>query len=210
MKKLVSVLLALLLVGSFAFADVNVGAWGRFLFSPLAAASGDFETADNVAFIGPDWGGRGRVGFNVSASSDNSGFAINVDTNGGDIGIGDQAKSWIKFNDMLTLQFGKIQGDVLRGKIDDSGFIGAIAGVDGLGWTQGTSGKDDIFKRFYPTSGILLDVTPAEGVYLGLALDTDKADAVVAEDMFKKVQLGAGLRDPRTRSPPRSVHRQRR
>jgi hypothetical protein len=77
MKKLVSVLFALLLVGSFAFADVTIGAWGRFIYSPMASVDG----GDNFSFSAPSWANGGRVGFNVVGSSDNAGFKLNVDSN---------------------------------------------------------------------------------------------------------------------------------
>jgi hypothetical protein len=206
----------LLLIGSTAFAEVKTGAWGRFLFAPAANFGGDVadmykdatgESLDNFAFTGPNWGGRGRVGVNFSASSDNVGFSLNVDSNGNTLGVGDQAKMWIKINDMLTIQGGQIQGDVLRGKIDNSSFLGAIADVvfeeddpatDGVDETekasivQGTTGKDDLFARFYPKSGILVDITPAEGVYLGVALDATTSGMKTTEDLFKTIQVGAG------------------
>jgi hypothetical protein len=221
MKKLVSVLFALLLIGSFAFAQdaekpsVKVGAWGRLMFVPASNVTGDVASdlddmdikVDPVAFGGPNWAGGGvggmNTGFAVSASSENVGFAIDLDVNGGTtMNFGDQSKAWIKFNDMITLQMGKIQGDVLRGKVDDSGYLGAIAGrsfkLDATHTLStplvvGTTGKDDLFKRFNPQGGILLDLTPAEGVYLGMALDTPATGGTVkSEDMFKAIQVGAG------------------
>jgi len=203
MKKLVSVLFALLLVGSFAFAEVSVGNWSRILFAPIASA----DDSDSFAFMGPDWGNRGRVGLGFGASGDNTGFALDIHSNGTNLGVGDQAKGWIKINDMIKIQMGQIQGDVLRGKIGDSGYLGAISSFtvlkdDPLTTTvnesivfkmaQGTTGEDAIFQRFYPKAGMLLDLTPAEGIYIGAALDSSKTDAVLAEDMFKKIQVGAG------------------
>jgi len=193
MKKLVSVLFALLLVGSFAFADVAIGGWGRFIYSPAASVDGD----DNFSFSGPSWADGSRVGFNVVGTSDNAGFKLNVDSNGNAIVTGDNAKIWVKINDMFTIQGGKIQGDVLRGKIDDSGTLNALPGTV----AQGATGKDAIFQRFYPKLGILLDITPAEGFYLGAALDTstnywasDVMDQAteLTEDTLKKIQVGAG------------------
>jgi hypothetical protein len=185
----------LLLVGSFAFADVTVGGWGRFIYSPAASVDG----GDNYSFSAPTWANGGRVGFNVVGSSDNAGFKLNVDSNGNSIGVGDNAKIWVKINDMVTIQGGKIQGDVLRGKVDDSGTLNALP----IG--TGATGKDAIFQRFYPKLGLLLDITPAEGFYLGMALDTsvtsldtdldgegDTDVPELTEDTLKKIQIGAG------------------
>jgi len=189
MKKLVSELFALLLVGSFAFADVAVGGWGRFIFAPAASVDG----GDNFVFSGPSWASGSRVGFNVVGTSDNAGFKVNADSNGNTLVTGDNAKIWIKINDMITVQGGKVQGDVLRGKIDDSGTLNALPGEV----AQGATGKDAIFQRFYPKLGLLLDITPAEGFYLGAALDSngvpsDTNDPILTEDAMKKIQVGAG------------------
>jgi hypothetical protein len=190
MKKLVSVLFAALLVGSFAFAEVTTGAWGRFTFVPAASIDGE----DQFAFSSPTWAAGSRIGVSFAGTSDNVGFNINLDGNGPDnFGIGDQAKVWIKFNDMIALQGGKIQQDVLRGKIGDSNVLGST-GIDGAWVPAGTSGKNDIFKRFEPKSGIVLDITPAEGVYIGAALDTagQAVPPTMTEDMLKTIQIGAG------------------
>lgn len=207
MKKLVSVLFALLLVGSFAFAEVTVGSWNRLLFAPMANIDADGLDQDAFAFMGPDWGDRGRVGLSFGASGDNTGFALDIHSNGTNLKVGDQAKGWIKINDMVKVQFGQIQQDVLRGKIGDSGFLGAISGYQltaddpttavvgdavKLPLAQGATGEDAIFQRFYPKAGMVLDLTPAEGVYIGLALDTSKTDLVLTEQMFNEIQIGAG------------------
>ncbi len=200
MKKLVSVLIALLLVGSFAFAEVSVGNWNRILFAPMANVDADDLDQDAFAFMGPDWGGRGRVGLGFGGSGDNTGFALDIHSNGTNLGVGDQAKGWIKINDKIKVQFGKIQQDTLRGKIGDSGFLGAIAGATvgeapataSVALAQGATGEDAIFQRFYPTAGMMLDLTPAEGVYIGAALDTNNGGPTLSEQMFNEIQIGAG------------------
>jgi len=223
MKKLVSVLFALLLIGSLAFAQdaakpsVNVGAWGRLMFVPASNVAGDLTDAldllgkdsDPLAFTGPGWGAGGmNVGFAVSASSDHVGSAVDLDVGGGSgLSFGDQSKAWIKINDMAKLQFGMIQGDVLRGKIGDSGFLGAISDLSIVAddtttktvdetvkapYVVKATGEDTIFQRFYPKGGILLDLTPAEGVYIGAALDAGATGSVKTENMMKSVQIGAG------------------
>jgi hypothetical protein len=188
MKKLVSVLFALLLVGSFAFAadpGISFGGWGRMIFN---ATQGGDSFADNQTSMGPDWAAGGRVKFSVAGNSDNVGFLTEVGSNGdGNIFVTDNAKIWVKINDMVKIQAGRIKQDVLRGKIGDDAFYG---------------NPDAVFQRFYPKAGLLLDLTPAEGVYLGAAIDATQTVTILGEDVtlynrttedaFKSIQAGAG------------------
>jgi hypothetical protein len=197
MKKLVSVLFALLLVGSFAFAadpGITLGGWGRMMFSPTM---GGDAYDDNVTVMAPSWAEGGRVRFDVAGNSDNAGFLAQVATNGDKLYISDQAKIWVKFNDMFKVQAGRIKQDVLRGKIGDDAFFGD---------------PDAVFQRFYPRSGLLLDVTPMEGVYIGAAIDAatpmttitgvddagepieskETAFSINTEDAMKNIQIGFG------------------
>jgi len=189
MKKLVSVLFALLLVGSFAFAadpGISFGGWGRMIFN---ATQGGDSFDDNTTSMGPSWASGGRVKFSVAGNSDNAGFLTEIGTNGdGKAFVTDNAKIWIKINDMVKFQAGRIKQDVLRGKIGDDAFFG---------------NPDAVFQRFYPKAGLLVDLTPAEGVYLGAAIDAasglkDKDGnpiyARTTEDAFKTIQVGGGYK----------------
>jgi hypothetical protein len=179
MKKLLVVLLALAVVGMVVSAEakLSVGGWGRIVMSPVASNGTDSQVIGASA----SWGGGGRVGVSFNGSSDNVGFAWNPGVNGSTMNpVCDQAKIFAKVNDMLTVQLGVIQGDVLRGKLDDFGDILPV------------SGKDAIFNRFNPQAGILLDITPAPGIYLGVALDGPSGGAALAKDAYKAIQIGAG------------------
>jgi hypothetical protein len=205
MKKLVSVLFALLLVGSFAFAEVAVGSWSRIIFVPAASSSQD--GAENTAFTGPSWAKGARVGLGFSASSDQAGMKLDVHANGTVLEIGDQAKIWVQPVPMLKIQAGKVQEDTLRGKFDDSNILNGLAGFNGV------PGKDTYFTRFYPKAGLVISSTPAEGVFVAAALDAgawDKtwnptvgeegfeytAQDTLTEDMIKTVQIGGGYTIP--------------
>jgi hypothetical protein len=163
MKKLLIVLLALTVVGVFAFAQdeapaasISVGAWGRMWVSPINS-----DGTNQSVTAGPDWGGRGRVGISFNGSSEHFGFSWNPGVSGNNMtAVCDQAKIWAKISPLFTVQIGKIQGDVLRGKVGDSGDV--LSNV----------GKDAIFKRFYPNTGLLFDITPVEGLYIGAAIDS--------------------------------------
>jgi hypothetical protein len=199
MKKLVSVLFALLLVGSFAFADdpaVKVGSWSRIIVVPAAS----FDGGDNQAYTGPSWANGGRVGIGFSASTEKAGLNLDLHSNGNAFAVGDQAKIWVSPVSMLKIQAGKVQEDTLRGKFDDSNILNGLTGFNGV------PGKDTYFTRFYPKAGLVVSVTPAEGVFFATAIDagewgTDAAgkrtvQETLTEDMFKAIQIGGGYTIP--------------
>jgi hypothetical protein len=199
MKKLLIVLLALSVLGIFAVAQdapaasLSVGAWGRGYYYPYA------NDGVNDAFVaaGPSWGsGYGaRVGVSFTGTSENVGFAWNPGVDGSTMNpVCDNALIWVKLNPMVKVVIGMAQEDALRGKLGDFG--------DALG----QAGNDAIFQRFYPKAGMILELTPAEGLFIAAALDSStvlvKADAgppVVVEvdsdlvsDVYKAIQIGAG------------------
>jgi hypothetical protein len=199
MKKLVSVLFALLLVGSFAFAEVTVGSWNRIIFVPAASVDG----SDNGAVTGPTWANGARVGLGFAASTDQAGMKLDVYANGTSLVIGDQAKIWVQPFSMLKIQAGKVQEDTLRGKFDDSNILNGLGGDVGF---NGVPGKDTYFTRFYPKAGMVVSSTPTEGLFIAAALDagpwgddgTGKAipQTTLTEDMLKTIQIGAGYTIP--------------
>jgi hypothetical protein len=180
MKKLLIVLLALTVVGALVFAEdapaasISVGGWGRAFYDVVAS-----NGTDSWVTAGPGWANNGaRVGVSFNGNSENVGFNWNPGVSNNQMTpVCDIAKIWVKINPMVTVQVGKIQGDVLRGKIDDSGDVVA------------TAGKDDIFKRFYPNTGLLLDITPVEGFYIGAAIDS--ADTVTSVTTYTVDPTGA-------------------
>jgi len=201
MKKLVSVLFALLLVGSFAFADdmapaVKVGSWSRIIVVPAAS----FDGGDNQAYTGPSWANGARVGIGFSASTEKAGLNLDLHSNGNAFGVGDQAKIWISPVPMLKIQAGKVQEDTLRGKFDDSNILNGLYGFNGV------PGKDTYFTRFYPKAGLVVSVTPAEGIFLATAIDAGEwgtnaagkrtPQETLTEDMLKAIQIGGGYTIP--------------
>lgn len=169
MKKVLVILLVSAFVSAFAFADgITFGAWGRVGFIAAQQTGAGYVTTGTY----PSWANNvagtqfGRVGVSVAGTSENIGFNVNIDSNGGDLNIGDQAKAWVKFGPALTVQLGKVQGDALRGK------VGGDAGIQVASFGD----EDGIFQRFYPKAGILVDFTPVEGLYVGAALDTNQKD----------------------------------
>jgi hypothetical protein len=193
MKKVLVILLVSAFVSAFAFADgITFGAWGR---AGYVIAQGGTQSATDTNGTLPDWSSGGRVGFNIHGTSANVGFDLNVDSNGGTIGIGDNARIWVKVADFLRFDIGKAQIDNLRGKIGNDW-------ADALpGYTFNELGDEDAtFKRFYPAKGIAVSLTPVEGLFLGAALDAQKYDAagnavagsVLVAESIAAIQVGAG------------------
>jgi predicted porin len=195
MKKIIGIVAVAAMVASGAFAEITFGAWGRSGMNFVNATttkngSNDATTTDPTVAATPGWAGGSRIGFNVTGSTEdgNVGFKVHVDSNGGTIGIGDQAKVWGKIG-WLTAEFGKIQVDDLRGSIGDWG-----------NRDIGSKGENDIFCRFEPAVGMALELRPVEGLFIGVVADSsakmDYTDTPVTsdkmEDVFKAVNAGIG------------------
>lgn len=170
MKKIVCVLAGLALAGA-AFAEVTVGGWGRSAID-LFSKTGD---ADPAVVAQPGWAGGSRVGVNFAGSSDNIGFNLNVDSNAGTPGIGDQAKIWTKLG-IAKFQFGKIQMDDLRGSMGDFGLFGDAA-----------ISEDALFARFNPSLGMTASID-TNGLFVGASFNANAS----LSDAYKAIQVGAG------------------
>lgn len=160
MKKIVGILTVAALATSL-FAEVNVGAWGRSGMDVISTS--DFKSGSVVAT--PGWADGSRVGVSFGAADEdgNIGFNLNVDSNGGTIGIGDQAKIWANIGP-LQVQFGKIQLDDLRGSIGDNGNRTEFC----------VAGEDAIFARMNPQNGMTLALRPVDGLFIGAAIDPNE------------------------------------
>ncbi len=158
MKKALKMLLVALMfaaVSSVALAQdagVSIGAWGRGLFIPMSSPVGaDEEVAPTNA---ASWGGQSRIGFTVRGQSENVGFHVDVNADGGDgLGTHDQQFIWVSPMDGLKLSVGPtIFYDTLRGNSaygswnwarpsfiagegEDSTFARGLAGENN-GWIQ--------------------------------------------------------------------------
>jgi hypothetical protein len=179
MKKIVSIVgMAALVAGlSFGDAGVSLSGWSR-----AELKLSNQGVANPTLSIGPSWDSTGaRLGFTLSGHSDNAFAQLDLQSNGGgNLYSADQAKVGVKFNEFVTVQVGKIQGDVLRGKFGDL-YASGVA----------STGEDDIFTRFNPANGGLLDLTPVAGLYIGAAIDATSTGVAVA-DFNKKTQVGVG------------------
>ncbi len=175
MKKLLVVLLALAVIASFASAaDVTIGTWNRlgFMLYEQASTTG----ADATTSLYPGWG---RNALNFGAKADNFGMAVDIQANSGGLSIGDSCKLYANLLDgKVTISIGKGNFDTLRGK---------IGGGSAAGLTEG-GGEDDIFARFNPNYGVMTEIKPVDGLYIGASF-SDKAKASVT---YRDIQVGAG------------------
>jgi hypothetical protein len=171
------------------FADVKVGGWGR-VYTQVSGS--DVDGSDVLLDQKPGWNGAGaRVRFDVLGSSDQIGFAVEVNTDipagnyyGGNIGLGDRILIWIKPIDMLKIEAGRVGTvDQLRGKFGSS--HGSGVAYHGNGDFQ-----DNIFARTRVNSGIVFELAPVEGLNVIAALEIP--DDTAMEDVVKQVQVGAG------------------
>ncbi|MDC7218686.1 MAG: hypothetical protein PQJ59_02035 [Spirochaetales bacterium] len=177
MKKSLLALLIVLLSATVLFAEVSVGGWGRAIVSPITQ-DGDADGQDDLeAWAGTSWGGDPRVGFTLSAQSEDGMIGVQADVNVDctSVGQGDQQKIWAKPNDMFTVVIGRAYEDTLRGN-------GAFGGFNwirqyGNAWT----GEDFIFARAR---------TDATGSYGSmLILDVEGLHAVAS---FAGMDLASG------------------
>ena len=181
MKRLFAVLLVAALVMGGAFAQISFGAWGRGMLVPVQVAPGA-EIKDATTTVAASWGGNPRIGFTIRGSSDNIGFQVDMTGDISDIGVGDNAFIYWA-NDMFKVSIGKVQGDALRGKFGDSPFGGSLTN-----WT-GNADQDNIFTRFYPKCGALVEARPVEGLYVGVAFEGNTS---AKASYTETIQAGVG------------------
>jgi hypothetical protein len=127
MKKLLVVLLALTVIGIFAFAQdaapaaaapvVVVNEWGRSVF-----AFGNQDNGNGSGYqagLGVSWGSNPRIGLNIQAHTDTVGFSITPSADNGVFGLTDQNKAWVIPVPGLTFEAGiNLETDTWRGASD--------------------------------------------------------------------------------------------
>lgn len=215
MKKAIIALSILAFVAVTATAEITFGAWGRTIFVPYAnsGASG----VDSGAKIVPswDWGGMdgigaggGRIGFTIAGKSDNVGFQIDLNGDGGSINGGDEQKMWVKPMDKIKITVGRAQDDTLRGNaaFGSFGWYRAYGSSDGSGLAE-NNGEDVTFNRLSTgigddainnnRQGVIITATPIDALFVAVALRdvngsvTDAAGSKT-ENLFKNSQIAVG------------------
>jgi hypothetical protein len=197
MKKIVAISLVLaLLCGAFAFAQddaakgkgITISGWGRGVFTAVKAAIPDKGDTVVTTGLGP-WGLAPNVGITVKGETETVGFKFGIDNgNSNTISLGD-AFIWVKPLDVVKLEAGKFNNDTLRGKVGSPS--------DLVGYVGGSEGEDAIFTRLAAANGVVLSLTPIEGLFIGGLINTPHKDVTdEIEDVYEKIQIGAGYELP--------------
>jgi len=169
MKKLLILFILAIITGFQLYAQLGpgmgIGGWARYVFSPIGGTGtiGESFDKDNLFVSAQSHASsffpqKGKIGLAAWGNSDYVGFNFDFAYQNAMLEVGDQAKIWIRPLDMLMLHAGKIQGNALRGKIPG----GQLVTMEE---------EDDIFFRFYPQYGMLVDFTPIENLYIGASVD---------------------------------------
>jgi hypothetical protein len=197
MKKLVAVFLTLAVTATMAFADMNVGGWGRTDFVPLYGADVDGDDDLNFrSFTGVNWGGPPRFSFTVSGSSGDGKSGVQIKLQDGGF-AGEETFVWVKPIDQFRLNLGEYYWGNFRGPGAWDSFrqyIGDTKIGDG----------DPVFNRLNSnlngTVGATIELYPVENLSVGVMLPTAKRNFnipnVTPEDMFKAGQYVAGYNIP--------------
>ena len=171
MKKALAILMIFALVASVAFAEITFGAWGRGLFVPVhsTGASGDTAATTNKA----SWGGAPRIGFTIAGNSDNVGFQIDANGDGGKINAGDQQLIWVKPMDMIKISLGRVQNDTLRGNAAYGSFdwdreYGDSSYGEDFTFTRMSTGSGDS-ATYDNKQGVIFEVAPMDALWFGVA-----------------------------------------
>ncbi len=197
MKKLLVVLLALMVIGVFAFADdamaapaapvVTIGDWGRQVF---AIGNTDNNSGSGYqAGLGTSWGANPRiVGLQISAHNDNAGFAISPSADNGTFGLTDENKAWISPLPGLTVESGiTLETDTWRGVTD----FGSDDWIRYPGIA--VSGNTTTFARL-GEGGFMTDVNYNKdgiGAWFGIQNQTVGGNSSATNDLPDSIQGGA-------------------
>lgn len=202
MKKALAILMIFALVASVAFAEITFGAWGRTMFVPIANSGADDVEMGSKIVPSWDWGGQdgigaagGRIGATIAGNSDNVGFQIDFNGDGGSINGGDEQKVWVKPMDMLKISVGRVQVDALRGN----------AAYGSWNWYRAygdsKTGEDFTFSRMSTgigdnatsdnKQGVVFEIAPMDALWIGLALRDVNTDPNTV-NMIAKMQFGLG------------------
>jgi hypothetical protein len=155
-RNILAVLVFLTVCVSAGAQQITFSAWGRGVVTPFAA-TGDSSAVSAATFTSSD---TPSIGFSANGVSPSGKIGFKLDLSYGEdtggkktIGIGDNAKVWMKPFDIFTLTAGFFKEEELRGKIGASEFAA---------WVLPNSGKseDNIFQRFDAFAGAHFKIDP--------------------------------------------------
>lgn len=196
MKKALAIFMVLAMVTGVAFAQdapaaaaITIGGWGRGVFLPVINSGAEDE--DSTSTNAASWGAAPRVGITIAGNSENVGFQIDMNGDGGTINAGDQQKIWIKPVSMVTVQMGAIYDDTLRG----NGTFGSF------NWFRPYGGGGDAesltFSRLGEARGAQnfeVSVAPIPGLFAAVYLANvgQGGTTNLTENLAKNAQIAAG------------------
>jgi hypothetical protein len=136
-------------------AQITFGAWGRAVITPLAF-TGEHSAVSAATYTSSD---TPVIGFTANGTppSGKIGFKIDLAFGGGQAGVGDNAKVWVKPFEAFTLTAGVFKEEELRGKIGASEFAAWILPNAG-------KGEDAIFQRFDAFAGAHFKLEPLKAL----------------------------------------------
>jgi hypothetical protein len=193
MKKIAAIALVLALICGAAFAQddtaaqgkgITIGGWGRGVFTAVKATIPEKDDTILTTGLGP-WGLAPNVGVTVKGATETVGFTLGISNGDSNtITLGD-AVLWVKPFEVVKLEAGKFNNGTLWGKVG--------GGSELVSYVGGAGGENDIFTWFSAANGVLLSLTPIDGLYIGGLINTPSKDAVdKIEDVYEKLQIGAG------------------
>jgi len=129
----------------------RLSAWGRGVITPYAFSDGD-SSVSAATYTGGD---KPNIGFTVAGHNPGHtiGFETDIQWDGSTIGIGDDAKVWVKPAPFIKLTAGAFKEDDFRGKISNTEFTSWILPNGGLA-------EDAIFQRFDASMGAHFRIDP--------------------------------------------------
>jgi hypothetical protein len=184
MKKILAIT-AMAAFAAVSFAEgITFGAWLRCIAVPAANNGDETYTIGthswggapraarlNVTAVAPD----GNAGFNMGMYSDLDGTGKNSN--------GDEANLWVKPLDMVKVSYGKYDNGTLMGGV-------CLPSWD---WIRPTSsfvlGDEDLFMSKNDKTGLMVEVTPMENLYIQVMAPFTK-DAEKAAATYKKLRGG--------------------
>lgn len=169
-----------------SYGDVKVNAVARegidFSKKTTTTDASDFggsKTTDySTESLGtPDWakGGRVYVQTEVSDPTESIGATLFVESQGGEIQVGDEAKIWGNIG-FAKFQIGKIKEDTLRGYVFNFGKREIK-----------TQDEDTVFTRIQTEKGIVASFRPLDSLFLAYGIDAAKGtvDSSTGEIVYK-------------------------
>ncbi len=165
MKKLIGSVAIAAMVAGAAFAEIGIGAWGRGVWMPVSSSGNEIFTRNTTSWGGVDSGdnwSNPRAGIGFHAASENVGFNLDYNGDGGTPGVHDNAHLWAKPVDAVKITLGKYDFQTYR----QNGAYGLFNWFRIGGGTEG----EGLAMEGAGTTGAVVEITPVEGLAFAAAM----------------------------------------